>query len=176
MKQAAKGIDIILLFRLLKDSTKEAAWKLAFQTEHENTKSKDSDSTPTKDGPIRTPGALEIDFSATSILSINDSYVEKLETALDDDEIIEIWEINKAEKGTGEDADKYKATYYQGYVTSFGKNPSAENSVELSLEFGINGKGAKGFATLNEEQEEVVQYVFKDTTKEATETPRKKDN
>lgn len=166
MAEAAKGIDVILLFRLLEDATKEAAFKLAFQTEHENTKSKDSDSVATKDGPIRTPGALEFDFSATSILSINDPYVDKLEGALDDDKLIEIWEINRAEKGTGEDAEKYKATYYQGYVTSFGKNPNAEDSVELSLEFGINGKGAKGYATLSAEQEEVVQYVFKDTVKE----------
>lgn len=166
MAEAAKGIDVILLFRLLEDATKEAAFKLAFQTEHENTKSKDSDSVATKDGPIRTPGALEFDFSATSILALNDPYVEKLETALDEDKLIEIWEINRAEKGMGEDADKYKATYYQGYVTSFGKNPNAEDSVELSLEFGINGKGAKGYATLSAEQEEVVQYVFKDTVKE----------
>lgn len=166
MAEALKGVDIILLFRLLRKSTEEAAWKLAYQTEHENTKTKDSDSTATKDGPIRTPGALEFDFSATSILSKNDPYVDELEEALDNDEIIEIWEINKAEKGTAENADKYKAKYYQGYVTSFGKNPNAEDSVELSLEFGINGKGAKGYATLTTDQEEVVQYIFKDTTKE----------
>ena len=166
MAEAAKGIDVILLFRLLKKSTEEAAWKLAFQTEHTNTKTKDSNSTPTKDGPIRTPGALEIEFSATSILAKGDTYVEELEKALEDDELIEIWEINKAEKGTNIDANKYKATYYQGYVTSFEKSPNAEDSIELSLEFGINGKGAKGFATLNDEQEQVVQYVFKDTVKE----------
>ncbi|EGO6670419.1 phage major tail protein, TP901-1 family [Enterococcus faecalis] len=163
-KVAAKGIDIILLFRVLKKSKEEAAWKLAFQNEHENTKTKDSDSVATKDGPIRIPGSLEIDFSATSILSVGDPYVDQLEEALDNDDIIEIWEINKAEKGTGDNADKYKATYYQGYVTSFGKSPNAEDTVEVSLEFGINGKGAKGFATLTADQEEVVQYVFKDTT------------
>uniref|UniRef100_UPI0022E89729 phage major tail protein, TP901-1 family n=1 Tax=Enterococcus faecalis TaxID=1351 RepID=UPI0022E89729 len=98
--------------------------------------------------------SLEIDFSATSILSVGDPYVDQLEEALDNDDIIEIWEINKAEKGTGDNADKYKATYYQGYVTSFGKSPNAEDT----------GKGAKGFATLTADQEEVVQYVFKDTT------------
>ena len=52
----------------------------------------------TKDGPIRIPGSLEIDFSATSILSVGDPYVDQLEEALDNDDIIEIWEINKAEK------------------------------------------------------------------------------
>ena len=35
----------------------------------------------TKDGPIRIPGSLEIDFSATSILSVGDPYVDQLEEA-----------------------------------------------------------------------------------------------
>lgn len=165
--EAVKGIDVILLFRLLKDATKEAAGKLAFQTEHENTKSKDSNSTATKDGPVTTPGALEFDFSCTSIMGKGDPMIKKLEDALDNDDLVEIWEINKAEKGTGDNADKFKAKYYQGYVTSFGKSPNAEDSVELSLEFGINGKGADGYATLDADQAEVVQYAFKDTTKES---------
>lgn len=166
MAEAVKGIDVILLFRLLKDAKNEAAGKLAFQTEHENTKSKDSDSVATKDGPIRTPGALEFDFSATSIMAKDDDMLPKLESALDNDELIEIWEINKAEKQS-EGENKYKAKYYQGYVTSFGKSPNAEDSVEVSLEFGINGKGADGYATLTDDQAEVVQYAFKDTVKES---------
>ena len=43
--EALKGIDFILLYRLLKKETQEAAWKMAFQTEHENGLSRDSDST-----------------------------------------------------------------------------------------------------------------------------------
>lgn len=168
-KEALMGIDLILLFRLKKKAAEEAAGKLAFQTEHENTKTKESESTATKDGPIRTPGTPEIDFSVTSIMAKGDTYVDDLEAALDNDEIVEIWEINKAEKGTGENADKYKATYYQGYVTSFGKTPNAEGAVELSLGFGINGTGAKGYATLTEQQEEVVQYVFTDTVQATVE-------
>lgn len=35
---AKQGKDIILLYRLLSKATKEAAWKLAFQTEHSNEK------------------------------------------------------------------------------------------------------------------------------------------
>lgn len=170
MAEAVKGIDLILLFRILKDAEKEAAFKLAFQTEHEIEKSKDSDSVATKDGPIRIPGAPEVDFSATSILANGDEYIERMEDAFDDDELIEIWEINKAEKGTGDDAEKYKATYYQGYVTTFGKNPNSEDATELSLEFGVNGTGVKGYATLTNDQAEVVQYAFADTTK-ATTTP-----
>ena len=32
--EAKKGVDIILLYRLLKNAKTEAAYKLAFQTEH----------------------------------------------------------------------------------------------------------------------------------------------
>ncbi len=38
--------------------------------------------------------------------------------------------------------------------------------LELSLEFGVFGKPQKGYATLTDEQADVVQYVFKDTVKE----------
>ena len=44
---------------------------------------------------------------------------------------------------------------------------NSEDSVELELEFSINGVGKDGFATLTADQAEVVQYVFKDTTREA---------
>lgn len=60
--EAKKGIDVILLYRLLNKSTEESAWKMAFQTEHDNKMSVDTDSTPTKDGPIQNPGSLEYDF------------------------------------------------------------------------------------------------------------------
>ena len=74
-----------------------------------------------------------------------------------------MWEIDKAEKGTGENAGKFKAKYAQAYLTSFGQSAGAEESGELSLEFGVFGRQQKGYATLTDEQAEVVQYVFTDT-------------
>ena len=158
--QAVKGIDVFLLFCLLKDAEKESAGKLAFQTGHEHGKTKDGESTPTKDGPIRVPGVLDISFSCTSILSIGDPMVGKLEEALDNDDIVEIWEINKAESN---EKGKFKATYYQGYVIGFSKSPAAEGNVELSLDFGVNGTGEKGYASLTDDQSTIVQYAFRDT-------------
>lgn len=164
--EAKKGIDIILLYRLLKNAKKEAAYKLAFQTEHSNEISRDADAQKTKDGNIQNLGAVEYDFSATSIVAKGDTHIEELREVLINGDIIEIWEIDKAEKN---EANKYKATYYQGYVTKFGTNPNSEDSVELELEFSINGVGKPGFATLTDEQAQVVQYVFKDTTIDTTE-------
>ena len=164
--EAKKGIDIILLYRFLKNAKTEAAFKLAFQTEHSNEISRDADAQKTKDGNIQNLGAVEYEFSAKSIVAKGDKHIDELKDALLKGEIIEIWEIDKAEKN---EANKYKATYYQGYVTKFGTNPNSEDSVELELEFSINGEGQNGYATLTDEQAKVVQYVFKDTTIDTTE-------
>lgn len=167
--EAKQGIDIILLYRILSKSTEEAAWKLAFQTEHDNGISRDSDSTATKDGPIQNLSQVEYDFSATSIVAKNDPHVDEMKQALIDGEIIEIWEIDRAEKGTNTNAEKYKATYFQAYISSFSNNPNSEDALELELEFAVNGIGQPGWATLTEDQAEVVQYQFKDTVKEIAE-------
>ena len=164
--EAKKGIDIILLYRFLKNAKTEAAFKLAFQTEHSNEISRNADAQKTKDGNIQNLGAVEYEFSAKSIVAKGDKHIEELRNALIDGDSIEIWEIDKAEKN---ESNKYKATYYRGYVTKFGTNPNSEDSVELELEFSINGIGKTGYATLTDEQAKVVQYVFKDTTIDTTE-------
>lgn len=120
-KVAAKGIDIILLFRLLKKSKEEAAWKLAFQTEHENTKQKIVTPWPLKMVRFVSQDHWKLIFQqhlfyqSVIRMLINQ---KKLQTMTI---LLKFGEINKAEKGAGDNADKYKATYYQGYVTSFGK-------------------------------------------------------
>lgn len=157
---AKQGKDIILLYRLLSKATKEAAWKLAFQTEHKNEKTRDYNTTATKDGTIGSLAAIEYSLSATSIAANGDPHLDEMDKAFDDGEIIEVWEIDKAEKGSD---GKYKAKYLRAYLTSFSYEPNSEDALELSLEFGVFGKPQKGQATLTEEQANVVQYVFKDT-------------
>ncbi|ANT44072.1 major tail protein [Lactococcus phage 98204] len=157
---AKQGKDIILLYRLLSKATKEAAWKLAFQTEHSNEKTRDYNTTATKDGTIGSLAAIEYSLSATSIAANGDPHLDEMDKAFDDGEIIEVWEIDKAEK---ESDGKYKAKYLRAYLTSFSYEPNSEDALELSLEFGVFGKPQKGQATLTEEQANVVQYVFKDT-------------
>ncbi|HEP1510545.1 TPA: phage major tail protein, TP901-1 family [Streptococcus pyogenes] len=189
--EAKQGIHSILLFRLLKEAGTEKAAKLAFQTEHEVGKSRDVDGQKTKDGIIQSVGALEYDFQATSILAKGDVLAAKLEKAMEDGELVEIWDIDseapmkdaltekeELKKIWGIDAsksngnDKYLATYYQGYISSFSAKKNAEENIEIEMEFAINGVGQKGLATLTKEQKEAVQYAFKDTTSEET----KKEN
>ena len=64
-----------------------------------------------------------------------------------------------------EGENKFKGRYFQGYLTEFEKTSSAEDFVECSLTFGINGSGASGDVTVTVEQQEVAAYVFKDTQK-----------
>lgn len=167
MAEAVQGIDTILLFRLITDEKTKSAAKLAFQTEHEITESRDSDSLATKDGAIVTPQALETELTCTSILAKSDELVKELRDAQRDYTKVEIWEIDRSQFDDDSKpvADrKYQATYYQGYVTEYSKSPSAEDALEISLTFAIEGEGQDGFATLTAAQQNVAQYVFRDTT------------
>lgn len=163
---AIQGKRIIYLYRILKDAATDDAKALAFTTENERTKSRDADTTETKDGPIRTPGALETEITTTAIFSSeSDEMITKLEKAVDDMDKVEIWEVNLDNPGTSDNAGKFAAKYFQGYVTEFGMTSSAEDHAEASLTFGIEGTGKEGYATVSDEQQEIASYVFADTEK-----------
>lgn len=163
--EAVSGKKIIYLYRIKEKSKTDDAVGLAFTTENERTKSKDADTTVTKDGTVRTPGAAEVEITASSLLKKGDKFIDELEEALDNDEMLEIWEVNLAEEGTDGNKGKYKSKYFQGYLTELDQTSNAEDNVELSLTFGINGNGVSGYATVSEEQKEIATYVFADTQK-----------
>ena len=162
--EAVQGKKLVYLYRIASKAATVDGATLAFTTENGRTKSKDADSTATKDGPIRTPGAAESEITVTSILAKGDEMIDDLEDAMDDDELMEIWEANLDEPAEAGD-NKFKGRYFQGYLTEFEKTSSAEDYVECSLTFGINGSGATGDVTVTTEQQEVAAYVFKDTQK-----------
>lgn len=163
--EAVKGRKIVYLFRVAKNSKTAAGTTLAFTTENGRTKSKDADSTATKDGSIRTPGEAEVEITATSILKKGDSTIDDLEDAMDDDGLIEIWEANLDDPASSGE-NKYKGRYFTGYLTELEKTSNAEDFVECSLTFGINGKGVKGDVTVTTAQQEAANEVFKDTVQE----------
>ena len=162
--EAVSGKKVIYLYRIHDEAATENAVMLAFTTENTRTKSKDADSTITKDGSIRTPGAAEVEIEATSILAKGDTMIEKLEDAMDNDQLVEIWEAN-LEEHAAEGENKFKGMYFQGYLTEFEKVSSAEEFVECTLTFGINGSGVRGDVTVSAEQQEMANYVFCDTQK-----------
>lgn len=110
---AIRGSRIIYLYRILKDAATDNATALAFTTENGRTKSRDADTTETKDGPIRTPGALESEITTTAIFSNeSDAMINKLETALNDSDKVEVWEVNLDKPGETENEGKYAAKYF----------------------------------------------------------------
>ena len=163
--EAISGRRIIYLYRLLSEAASQAATRLAFATENGRTKSKDADSTATKDGSIRTPGTAEVEITSTSVLSKGDTMIDKLEDAMDSDELIEIWEVNLDEPASGGEGTKFKGMYFQGYITELGKSSPSDDFTEISLTFGINGSGKRGDVTVSVEQQEETNYVFTDTPK-----------
>lgn len=163
--ETVSGKKLVYLFRILKNAATAKGTMLAFTTENSRTKSKDADSKATKDGTVRTPGQSEVEISATSLLSKGDTFVSQLEDALDNDDIVEVWEVNLEEKGAG--TNKFKSRYFQGYLTEVELSSDADENVEVSLKFGINGAGVVGDATVTTEQQKMAAYVFKDTTQGA---------
>ncbi len=161
--ETVHGKKIAFLYRLLSDAATATAAHVAFTTENSVTMSRDADTVATKDGAVRTPGEVETEISTTALLAVGDTMISKLKAALVSGEKVEVWRVNLAEKGTGDN--KFKATYYQAYVTEFEETSSAEDHVECSLTFGAEGAGVDGEATVTTEQQEMIElYGFTDTT------------
>lgn len=160
--EAVHGKKMVYLYRLHKDAATEAGTNLAFVTENTRTKSKDSESTVTKDGSITTPGAIEHEIESTSLLAKGDEMIDKLEDALDNDELLDIWEAN-LDEAVDDSENQFKGRYMQGYLTEMEVSSTAEEHVEVSLTFAVNGAGVKGNVTVTAEQQEAANYVFTDT-------------
>ena len=161
---AVSGKKIIYLYRVLENAAADDAAAMAFTTENETSISKDADATVTKDGTVRTPNAAEIEITATSLFAKGDTLCDKMRQAMLQDKKMEVWEVNLAEPVQSQ-SNKFKATYYQGYLTEFTKTSSAEDHVEISITFGVEGTGADGSATVTTEQQEIAAYAFADTQK-----------
>lgn len=162
-KEAVKGNKLIYLFRILEEASTATGVTLAFATENSVSYSKDSDSTVTKDGSVRVPGEMEVEITSTALLSKGDEMYAKFKQAMKENKLIEIWEANLEEPAEGGE-NKFKGTYFQGYLTEFEKTSNAEDHVEVSTTFGINGTGVDGDVTVTTEQQEIAAYVFADTT------------
>lgn len=160
---ALHGKDVIWKYRILKDKATSDAWGLAYTTSNGYSKSSDSDSVATKDGSIVIPGAMEVTASTETNYKIGDESIEKMEDAFDNGERIEVWRINTKEAGTGEG--KFKGRYWQGIITSFEEEDTAEDLVTYSLEFALEGAGKKGDCTLDLAAEADNDYSFTDTVK-----------
>lgn len=157
---AVMGVELILLFRDLEEAKTKPATKMALQTEHSVEGSRDSDTTATKDGGVTSSGDVEEEISITTLMARNDPTADFVEEAFYENRTIEVWEIDRGAKN---EQGLFKAQYRQGKVTDYARTGSAEDAAEIEFTFKTNGKRQKGYTPLSEEQEEIMQYVFRDT-------------
>lgn len=160
MAEMQQGKNKILLFRKLSEQNETAA-KLVFQTDHTFSYSRSLDRIVTKDGTIVKVGELEAEVSIEAIQSKVDPVRDMLSEAAKKGEKLELWEVTVEEELKKED--KYPAVYAQGYLDSWENNASAEDESTVSSNFIVELEPQEGFATLTAEQEEAVQYAFRDT-------------
>src|SRR5690625_3207558 len=103
-----QGKNKILLFRLLKESDKDAA-KLSFQTDHTFSLTRDADAIATKDGKIVKIGDLEGEVSGIeAVQAKSDPVAEMLQDAVVDGEKLELWEL-AVDEDLKDDDEKYPA-------------------------------------------------------------------
>ncbi|WZY01595.1 phage major tail protein, TP901-1 family [Bacillus sp. FSL W7-1360] len=156
-----QGKNKILMFRNLKKQDEEAA-KLVFQTEHTFSYSRSLDRIVTKDGTVVKVGELEAEVSIEAIQGKGDPVLAMLRDAAIKGEKLEIWEVSVDEDLKNEEG-KYPAVYAQGYLDSWEPSASAEDEATVSSNFIVELEPQAGYATLTQEQEEAVQYAFRDT-------------
>lgn len=163
MAEMLQGKNKILLFRLLEDAENEVAAKLVFQTEHTFSYSRELDRIITKDGAVVKVGELETEVDIAAIQSKQDAVFAMLQDAVIKGKKLELWEVTVDEDL--KEGDKFPAVYCQGYLDSWELPASAEDEAEVSSNFIVELEPQFGMATLTEEQQDVVQYAFRDTTK-----------
>lgn len=150
--------DIIFLLRV--QGTTENAWKLAFQTDTSTEESRTYETTQTKDGAKKTPGAYEGTHSLTSLLGKGDEFISQIKDQVrkPQPEGIEVWEINRSEIN-GDSSTTLPGDYSEDVVTSFGTSAGAEGNVELTTETEIEEGPISGEVEVTPELLEMLQQV-----------------
>jgi TP901-1 family phage major tail protein len=161
---AVTGKNLIYMYRLNSESATVDGVRIAFTTENEMSISSDADATATKDGSVRGASVAELELTATSLMDATDPMIPKLKSAILNGSLLDVWEVNLDKPKTG---NKFEGTYYQAYITEFTASSPADGNVEVSMTFGINGKGAEGDVTVPTSQQDDGQYIFVDTPKTA---------
>jgi len=167
MNTAVQGVDKILMFRMLKDAASQKAAKLALQTKHTLKYDRKTNTTQTKDGALNSTDGLETKLTIEAVAT-RDELNLMLEKSVIDGEVVEIWEIDygAGPVASGPNAGKYQALYMQGLLGSWEAPSNVGEFTTISTEAVINGKPQEGFATVTEEQQEEIQYAFKDVAVE----------
>lgn len=135
------GGKVVIAARLLDDEAKSTGQKFAYETTHEYHKTRDSNSTPTKDVVVYSYGDVTTELTV-EMISSDFALKDMMESAIDNNSIVEFWRIftNRPGKTSG----SYVMEYMHGRINDFDENADADDFVTLSLDVNIDGKPQKG--------------------------------
>lgn len=165
MAKAIAGRKILHYYRLLSKAGTVDGKKLLFPTEDSEKISNDVETTKTKDGSEVTPQGAEVTLSSSNLLADDDPTTDDLKKACKEGLEVEAWVVNLGRKSTT--ANKYKGTYYRGFITSFESSNPTEGFSGVSIEFSARGAGADGDVTVPSDDlaEATAVYDFADLSK-----------
>lgn len=163
MAEMQEGKNKILLFRNLKEQGNVDGIKLVFQTGHTFTMSRAIDKVNTKDGSINKIGNLETEVSIEAIQAKTDPVGDMLRQSVIDGDTLELWEVTIDEDLKVDD--KYPAVYAQGNLDQWEWTADVDDEATISSTFFVNLNPQFGYTALTEEQENAVQYAFREIEK-----------
>lgn len=159
-KTVSKGTKTVLFFQAMDDKTTDGnQLRLAFQTEHELSRERESIEENTKDGTLKDTGSENATLDITSYVVRNDKTHQLLKNAYVEDKMLQAWEVDITEPN---ESGKYPATYMQGKLTNYNTSSGTDGYTELSTTFAVNLSPREGEVTLTPEQFTAVQYAFQD--------------
>lgn len=159
-----KSIETLLLFRVC--GQKVDAKKMMFGKEFSFGHEVDGDTEDTFDGSFATGGSSETTLSYTAKMSRKDKFSEEVEDATLDKVAYEGWIVDSQVVGENENANKYKARYFQGHFKKFEMKGEVGGINEYETEFKVYSRMQRGYATLPSDVKTVLDkmgYKFHDT-------------
>lgn len=135
--------------------------RLPFQTSHSFNPKKKSDSTATKDGSVAVSGALDRSFELQALSSAHPAFA-LFTKSMEEDVMLEGWEVDFSTPGTGENAGKFASTYFQYSVNEIKEDNDADDFSQKDITSDVYLNPQSGFATVSNDETNAVQYAFKD--------------
>lgn len=151
---AFQGIDKVIYAR--KHGSTDAPKRLPFQTTHNLDMSRDNDSTATKDGAVPSIAPLEAELEVEALSSNHDLY-KVFKSSLDNNERLDIWEVNFADKNEG---GLYAATYLEAVVNEISVDNDADDLSSSDITFSVYPTPVDGYTAVSEQEQSEVSYAF----------------
>jgi len=134
--------------------------RMAFQTSHEKSSSRDANTTITKDGTQQSLSEVVVEYSLTTLMATIDPVRNRLEDAYlaSPPGLITFWDVDMTAP-TPAGGNAFPARQYEGYITDWSESAGAEDAVEISLSVAMNGAGVAGTVTLDTGRNRVTAFA-----------------